>query len=241
MKRPAVGHLGRSSHGPNRLRHQRGSPAPTTSPAAGEEGAAATAPSGERAGRTEARDFTTAVGSNLRRLRVRRGLSLERLARQSGVSRAMLGQIELAQSTPTIGILWKISRALGVTFSALITSKSPGGPLVMRQGQTKSLTNQDGSFVSRALFPFDEPRRVEFYRLELAAGSEECADPHPPGTSENLVVADGTLEIGLNGVSHRLETGDAILFVADIPHRYFNPGDTTAVMYLVMTYSEDVG
>jgi transcriptional regulator with XRE-family HTH domain len=217
-------------------------PRPESPPApAGERRPAAPALAGDRADRTEARDFTASVGSNLRRLRVRRGLSLERLAKQSGVSRAMLGQIELGHSTPTIGILWKIARALGVTFSALITSKSRAAALVMRQAQMKSLMSQDGSFKSRALFPVDEPRRVEFYRLDLAAGSEECADPHPPGTTENLVVARGTVEVGLDDASHRLETGDAILFAADVSHRYFNPTDTTAVMYLVMTYGEDVG
>lgn len=189
----------------------------------------------------EARDFTAAVGANLRRLRLRRGLSLERLARQSGVSRAMLGQIELAQSTPTIGVLWKIARALGVTFSALITSKAQAGPLVMKRSTAKSLTSQDGTFVSRALFPTDQPRRVEFYQLTLAPGAEEAAAPHPPGTTENLVVAAGTLEISVEGTVHRLETGDAILFLADGPHRYRNPGAVTAVMYLVMTYGEDVG
>jgi transcriptional regulator with XRE-family HTH domain len=189
----------------------------------------------------EAQDFTAAVGVNLRRLRTRRGLSLDRLARQSGVSRAMLGQIELSQSTPTIGILWKVARALGVTFSALISSKANAGARVMKQSAAKTLTSHDGAFVSRALFPADAPRRVEFYRLALAAGSEERAEPHPPGTTENLVVAAGSLEITAEGVVHQLQTGDAILFAADGPHRYFNPGPATAVMFLVMTYSEDVG
>jgi DNA-binding XRE family transcriptional regulator len=48
----------------------------------------------------DSRGFTAAVAANLRRLRVRRGLSLERLGQRSGVSRAMLGQIELGQSSP---------------------------------------------------------------------------------------------------------------------------------------------
>ena len=67
----------------------------------------------------EATDLAPVVGANLRRLRTKRGLSLERLSQLSGVSRAMLGQIELGQSAPTINVLWKISRALEVTFSAL--------------------------------------------------------------------------------------------------------------------------
>ena len=186
-------------------------------------------------------DLAPVVGGNLRRLRTRRGLSLERLAQLSGVSRAMLGQIELGQSAPTINVLWKIARALEVTFSALITARSQSGALVLRSSESKILTSKDRTFSSRALFPFDAPRRVEFYELHLAAGSIEDADAHPPGTSENLVLTAGQIEIDVAGDTHRLETGDSILFEADVPHQYRNPGRAEAVMYLVMTYAEEIG
>ena len=189
----------------------------------------------------ESTDLAPVVGSNLRRLRTRRGLSLERLAQISGVSRAMLGQIELGQSAPTINVLWKISRALEVTFSALLSARTQSGALVLRSQEAKILTSKDRSFSSRALFPFDERRRVEFYELRLAAGSVEEADAHPPGTSENLVVTAGTIEIDAGGETHRLEAGDAILFEADTAHAYRNPGKVEAVMYLVMTYAEEIG
>jgi len=189
----------------------------------------------------DAADLAPVVGGNLRRLRTRRGLSLERLAQLSGVSRAMLGQIELGQSAPTINVLWKIARALEVTFSALISARTQSGALVLRSNESKLLTSKDRTFTSRALFPFDEPRRVEFYELKLAAGSFEDADAHPPGTTENLVVTAGTIEIDVGGDTHRLEAGDSILFEADSPHAYRNPGRGEAVMYLVMTYAEEIG
>jgi transcriptional regulator with XRE-family HTH domain len=189
----------------------------------------------------EAADLAPVVGSNLRRLRTRRGLSLERLAQLSGVSRAMLGQIELGQSAPTINVLWKIARALEVTFSALISARTESGVLVLRAADSKILTSKDRSFTSRALFPFDGPRRVEFYELRLAAGCVEIADAHPPGTAENLVVTAGSVEIEVGGETHRLDTGDAILFKADTPHAYRNPGRGEAVIYLVMTYAEEIG
>ena len=189
----------------------------------------------------EATDLAPVVGANLRRLRTKRGLSLERLSQISGVSRAMLGQIELGQSAPTINVLWKIARALEVTFSALMSSRSQSGALVMRSDQAKLLTSKDRSFSSRALFPFDEPRRVEFYELRLSSGGVEDADAHAPGTSENLVVTAGTVEIDVAGETHRLVAGDSILFEADSPHAYRNPGKGDAVMYLVMTYAEEVG
>ncbi len=187
------------------------------------------------------RDLTPVVGSNLRRLRNQRGLSLERLSQVSGVSRAMLGQIELGQSAPTINVLWKISSALGVPFSALISAKTSGSIHVLRAEQAKLLTSHDASFTSRALFPFDEPRRVEFYELRLAPGGAEKADAHNPGTTENIVVAKGAVEIEVEGRKELLGPGDAMVFEADVPHAYRSRADGESVMYLVMTYADTVG
>src|SRR5580658_5803827 len=105
-------------------------------------------------------DLTPAVGANLRRLRTKKGLSLERLSRASGVSRAMLGHVELGRSTPTIKVLWKIARALGVPFSALITDPTDVQPMVLRAGTAKLLSSHDRSFVSRALFRLDVAKVV---------------------------------------------------------------------------------
>ena len=207
--------------------------------AQGAKGAAASASASAEA--APSADLAPVVGGNLRRLRVKRGLSLEKLSRLSGVSRAMLGQVELGQSAPTINVLWKISTALGVPFSALIGSKAAGGVTVLRSEQAKVLSSHDGRYRSRALFPFDEPRRVEFYELRMDPRSEERAEAHAPGTTENLVVASGAVEIEVEGVRHQLRAGDAMVFEADAPHAYRNVGQGEAVMYLVMTYAESVG
>jgi transcriptional regulator with XRE-family HTH domain len=189
---------------------------------------------------TKASDLTPIVGANLRRLRVKRGLSLERLAKASGVSRAMLGQVELGHSTPTINVVWKIARALDVSFSTLITERSASSTALVLRERAKLLTSHDGSFTSRALFPFDQPRNVEFYELSLAPNSIEEADPHPTGTTENLVVTSGALELCVDKARHHLATGDAILFEADVPHSYRNPGSQSLTMYLVMSYANRV-
>jgi transcriptional regulator with XRE-family HTH domain len=185
--------------------------------------------------------FLPAVGANLRRLRTRRGLSLERLAHKSGVSRAMLSQVELGKSAPTINVLWKIARALGVTFSALLSTDLDTSPVLLRESSAKRLTSLDGSFSSRALFPFDRPRRVEFYELRLKPHAVEEADPHPAGTAENIVVNIGAVTITAGNSAHELSRGDALLFAADVPHSYRNRGDDDAIMYLVMTYAETLG
>jgi transcriptional regulator with XRE-family HTH domain len=186
-------------------------------------------------------DLTPTVGRNLKRFRAERGLSLEALAKVSGVSRAMLGQVELGQSTPTINVVWKIARALDVPFSALISEQGAAGTWVLPSTKARLLTSADGAFTSRALFPFDRPRTVEFYELRLAPSGREIAEPHPPGTTENLVVARGRVAISIDGDRRLLEAGDAIFFEAHVPHVYENVDSREeAAMYLVMTYAQKV-
>jgi transcriptional regulator with XRE-family HTH domain len=186
-------------------------------------------------------ELAALVGRNLRRLRTRRGHSLERLAKLSGVSRAMLSQIETGKSAPTINLLWKVSTALGVPFATLMNGQETRGTTFLPRDKAKILASSDGRFSSRALFPFSGERKVEFYELRLAPNHREDADPHAPGTLENLVVAQGTVEI----IAGRdaplvLGEGDAIAFEADVPHSYRNLRTTEAVIYLVMTYVETI-
>jgi transcriptional regulator with XRE-family HTH domain len=178
------------------------------------------------------------VGTNLRRLRRQRGLSLESLAKISGVSRAMLSQIEIGQSVPSINVVFKVARAFGVPFSALLASAAARRVHLMPARTAKTLRSASGEFSSRALFPFSTKRRAEFYELRLLAGGVEYADAHAPGTVENLIVVRGEVEITISSGQYLVPAGDALVFQADEPHKYRNLANEEALIYLVMTYQE---
>jgi Predicted transcriptional regulators len=61
------------------------------------------------------------LSATLKSLRQQREWSLSRLAEETGVSKAMLGQIERNESSPTVATLWKIATGLNVPFSVFIT------------------------------------------------------------------------------------------------------------------------
>ena len=82
---------------------------------------------------------------------------------------------------------------------------------------------------------------MEFYQLTLTPGGVERADAHAPGTIENLVVSEGSVEIEVGGRKELLGAGDAIVFEADVPHVYRNLAGGETVMYLVMVYADLVG
>lgn len=181
------------------------------------------------------------VGENLRSLRTARTLTLDALAKVTGLSRTLLGQIELGKTAPSVGMVWKLARALDVHFSALLVSPQGQGTTVLRGKGAKRLVSPDGRFSSRALYPFEGVPDAEFYELFLAPHSREDAQPHQPGTRENLIVTRGRLELQVDTERYELDTGDAILFTGDVPHSYVNPGKEECWMYLVMTYARRAG
>lgn len=176
------------------------------------------------------------IAENIRSFRLRHGLSVEALARLSGTDQTVLQEIESSHARPSIATLWTIANALDVPFSSLLSRGSSGGTAVIRRREAKPLASRDGRFTSRALFPLEGERQTEFYELRLVPGTDEAAGAHAMGTTENILVGRGTVEIVTGDGTHRLEEGDAIQFDADVPHAYRNVGADEAVLYLVMTY-----
>ena len=189
-----------------------------------------------RKGTTDA--IASLVGENLRRYRTHRGLSLVALASASGVSRSMLSQIEVGQSSPTITTLCRISAALKLPLAALLSQAGESDKRDVSLARSQSFRLQRSPFTWRPLCPLDVTRRIGFYELRVAPSSLERADAHAPGTMEHLVVAEGALELTLGTECHCLVRGDAVTFAADAPHMYRNGGVEPAVMYLVLTYSD---
>jgi transcriptional regulator with XRE-family HTH domain len=178
------------------------------------------------------------VSENLRRLRTRNGLSLERLARASGVSRAMLSQIELARSSPSVTVLWKIARALEVPLSAFTTEHNRTDINVLRAHRARLVSSPGGRCTTRTLIPDPVSPRIDFLEMRLATRAIEEVEPQPPGTVESLVVARGSLDITIASERIRLDQGDAIQFVADRPHLYHNAGPTEVLFYRVVSRTD---
>ena len=66
------------------------------------------------------------VAFNLRRLRVARGISQERLALEANVDRSYVGRLERGLENPTIAILERLADTLGVSTHELLAK--PRGP-----------------------------------------------------------------------------------------------------------------
>ncbi|MBB4423947.1 transcriptional regulator with XRE-family HTH domain [Bradyrhizobium sp. CIR48] len=65
---------------------------------------------------------------NVRRIRVERGIPQEQLAYDAGVDRSYMSGLERQQANPTIDLLDRLARTLGVAVSELFVRPSKGAP-----------------------------------------------------------------------------------------------------------------
>src|SRR5574344_2842579 len=109
----------------------------------------------------------TDLGENLRKERRHRQLSLAELSAASGISKAMLSQIESDKVNPTIATLWKISYALQVELDVLISGKGRAKKKfeVLRREDLPSLSpGRDGASFT-VLSPAAMAEDLEFYHV----------------------------------------------------------------------------
>ena len=159
----------------------------------------------------------------LRQLRAARQWSLTQTAEQTGVSKAMLGQIERGESSPTVATLWKIATGFNVPFSAFLDSPEDAPALTLqRAGERAGLRQANAAMHIVPLFPFDAQLGFDMFVIDLAPGAVSTSTPHEAGVIEHVIVLEGQLELRVNTVWHRLGAGDALRFRADCPHTYRN-------------------
>jgi transcriptional regulator with XRE-family HTH domain len=169
-------------------------------------------------------DPTRVIADNLRRLRRRQGLSIERLAASSGVSRSAISDIERGRTAPTINLVDRLARALRVDFSALV-----GEP--QRRATVQRRCDEPAG---RARWL--SPRRAHtagFFQVRVAARSRLELEV-PDGGVHNVLVAEGRLAIELDDAHYNLGTGDVIQFHAHAPCACVNGFADDAVLYVVV-------
>ena len=184
-------------------------------------------------------DLTLVIAARLRaRLREQEG-ALAKLSDFTGVDADLLAAIVNGHRAPSIDLLWKIANALDVPFGALIAAPKRGGAAVIRKTEANVLSSKDGAFRSRALTSFGQNPRVEIYELTIQPWHFEQSQAHAPGTSENILVVRGDLEI-ITGREppYRVGAGDAIYFDADVPHSYRALGEGEVLAHLILSYED---
>ena len=167
---------------------------------------------------------TDDITLKLRDVRAASGLSLSKAAELTGVSKAMLGQIERGESSPTISTLWKIAKGFQLPLSALIGTDALRDT---NDGDLFRTVTFPGSIAVKIVFPYDPALGAETFHVDLSPNQRYDSAAHAAGVTEEVFVLNGTLEVLRGGDWVPLQSGQGLRFAADLPHGY-RAGDVGA-------------
>lgn len=174
------------------------------------------------------------IGARIRRERLAREWTLDRLADAAGISRRQVINLEQGEANPSIGTLLSLSDALGITLSALVEPPSSRLVKVTRAGEGAQLWTGENGGRGVLLVSTPPPDVVELWDWQLNPGERHASRPHYQGARELLRVHIGVVTLDVGDDRHELTAGDAIMFPRDVRHAYGNEGATPAQFSLAV-------
>lgn len=179
------------------------------------------------------------IGKNVHELRKKVNLSLDALANLSGVSKAMLSQIEQSKVNPTIATLWKIARGLGVDFNALLgNSEQEKLFFVQKADSAIVIKNTDRTYELKILAPPQMVDELEQYWVTFDPNGAMVSDPHFTGTEEIVTVLEGRVEVKTGDKTASLNKGDSIRYHADMAHSIREVAGISSQIHLTVYFRE---
>ncbi|WP_242834803.1 helix-turn-helix domain-containing protein [Acetobacterium malicum] len=177
------------------------------------------------------------ISINLKAIRREKGMSMDEVAEQTGVSKSMLGQIERGEANPTIGTLGKIVSGLRVDLSDLTRTPGLGVYEVNRQ---KLLPSKEvpGQYAVYTYFPYEKNRLFEIYEIEIEPGACYVSGAHGQGTNEYIVVHAGELTLEIDNAFYQIKKEDAICFGTAMKHTYWNKGEEQLKFIIVFVFKQ---
>ncbi|MRV76226.1 helix-turn-helix domain-containing protein [Duganella sp. FT92W] len=177
------------------------------------------------------------IARRVRDLRAARGISLEALATQCGVSRSMLSLIERGESSPTAVVLEKLSGGLGVPLASLFDPPEPAASPVLRAADQVAWRDPHSGYVRRNVSPVapGNPAQIVDVSFPPHARVTYESGPRPSLVHQYVWMLEGTMEITHGDDVHTLHAGDCLAMGLDRPNSFHNPADTPARYAVVLT------
>jgi len=178
------------------------------------------------------------IGESIQKSRKAANLSLDELARRSGVSKSILSQIERDRTNPTLATVWRICAALDRSPESLFQTEARAKETIaaLPVHATPEVRSADGLCRLRILGAIETVDSVQWYEFFAEPGGVLESAAHGQGSVEHLTVLEGRLSVTANGDSRTAGPGETLRYAtAAGSHRIVNDGAEPARALMVCT------
>ena len=176
-------------------------------------------------------NLTHHIAAQLKYWRGLKGWSLDQTAQATGISKAMLGQIERAESNPTVVTLWKIAMGFQTSLSSFLPDD---------QHNLTPLQHHEEALSVKVLQPYDKKLGYEILHVRLKPASKHLSCAHDQGVVEDILTLNASLQMQIGELIYTAKPGENLRFNADQPHQYINPHPFEVEFYNIVHYRSAV-
>ncbi len=177
------------------------------------------------------------VAGRVRTYRERLQMTVEDLGERSGVNASVVAAVEAGEVYPALGVLIKISRALGQRLGTFMDDQYAPDPVIVRADarageRASQKTCATGGFSFFPLGRGKTDRHLEPFYIEIAADASAPLSSHEG--EEFIVVVSGLVELVYGGVTQVLKPGDSAYYNSVVQHLVKAADGQPAAIYAVV-------
>ena len=176
----------------------------------------------------------SSVGKRIRTYREKLDMSVFDLAQKSGIDEKVINSIEKGQVLPALGVLTKLSRALGQRLGTFMDDQFKPDPIITRakdleaNAVAKEGTNVLG-YASHSLALGKPDRHMDPFRIEFAADGVDEVSSHEG--EELIICIAGEVELTYGNEKSALMPGDTAYYNSVVKHGLRALGGKPASIY----------
>ena len=177
---------------------------------------------------------TNKLGKRVSKYREQLGLTQEQLAVNAGLDLAYLQDVESGTIYPPIGMLIRLSRALGQRLGTFMDDQFVPDPIIVRASSRKEETSSRGADGHYHYFPLGKGKTDRHMEpLFIRIGVDEVQKVSSHEGEEFIIVVSGKVIVKYGKEEQILEAGDSVYYNSVVPH-YIGAVDGPAEIYAVL-------
>ncbi len=171
------------------------------------------------------------LGPEIQRLRKKAGLSLEELARQTGLTEDYLARVEEETEIPPVGAMLQISRVLSLDAGTLLTRAEAQA---RKRRKNEGLQKRKRSYAYKTLAPGAAAMHLKAFLVTIDPRQDHDMVEYRHEGEEFLHVLAGRVDVTVGENEYRLTQGKSLHFNSAIPHMLRNPGNEKTELIVVL-------
>jgi len=169
------------------------------------------------------------VGEKIKTARLKKKLAYEQLANETGFSVEYLKEIESGKTTPPVGTLLQISRALEIDSGALLKNDEN-----KTKSRIKAYAKRTDNYAYTTLTPGAENKHLKAFLVTIEPMQDHRGVGYQHEGEEFNYVLEGTVEVDVGDHVNKLKAGDSLHFNSGVRHNLRNIDKKEAKLLVII-------